>query len=116
MSDIELFNKFKQTEGSPFPVNDGKQWVFRFSNGYGASVINHSGAYSDNMSGELAVVKWNGEGDNDFDLVYDTPVAGDVLGWLTVSEIAEVLEQIEALPPTVESLIELIDSGSGLWE
>ena len=68
----------------------GKQWKFRFPNGYGASVINdgygaRAGLY------ELAVL-----GPDDH-LTYDTPVTDDVLGHLTEADVADALDRIAAL-------------------
>lgn len=77
-------------------VIGGKQWTFRFDNGFGASVINdgygqESGLY------ELAVLNSSGS------LTYDTPVTDDVLGFLTVEEVVEALDKIEALPAEVSA-------------
>jgi hypothetical protein len=79
-----------------------RQLVFRFPNGYGASVIN-DGYGKANESFELAVIKFTG---NDFKLVYDTPVTGDVLGWLKVPELFAKLSEIEALPPLTNTVID----------
>ena len=73
------------------PVGDGTQLLFRFDNGYGASLINHSGSYGN----EIAVIEWAGA---NYDLVYDTPITDDVLGWLSPDEIETVLDAIKALP------------------
>lgn len=54
-----------------------------FSNGYGVSVIRHEGSYGGRLGlFELAVLR-------DGNIVYDTPVAGDVLGWLTPEEVVD---------------------------
>lgn len=72
----------------------GTQLVFRFPNGYGASLINGPGSYGY----ELAVTKFYGPGDDDWHLCYDTPVTSDVLGWLGPDDIEAALDQINALP------------------
>lgn len=71
-------------------LNGGWQCLYRFDNGYGASVVNHSFSYGT----ELAVLKWDGK---DFELTYDTPITGDVIGHLTESGVAELLERISNL-------------------
>lgn len=68
----------------------GTQKVYRFNNGYGASVIRH--AYS--RGTELAVLKWEGD---DFEIAYDTPITDDVIGHLSPFEVDEVLYRIAAL-------------------
>lgn len=69
---------------------EGKQWKFRFDNGFGASVINdgygkHEGLY------ELAVL------DSEGHLTYETPVTDDVLGYLSPDEVGAALDQIASL-------------------
>ena len=76
------------------------QTVSRFDNGYGASVIDHGGGYEDGLF-EIAVVKWTktSEGFSDFwDICYDTPIADDVIGHLTIDEVVEIIERIKKLP------------------
>lgn len=75
----------------------GQKWKFRFDNGYGASVINDGYGAEEGLY-ELAVL------DRDDHLTYSTPVTDDVLGWLTVEQVVEALDQIEALTP--ESIAE----------
>ncbi len=84
---------------SPFitrPALGGVQKLFHFPNGYGASVVRHTGSYGHEVGlWELAVVEWVGE---DFSLCYSTPITDDVLGRLTWDEVQEALEQIRVLP------------------
>ena len=74
-------------------VHGGTQKIFEFANGYGASVVSHNYSYG-GISGlwELAVL------DQDGDLVYDTPVTDDVLGYLSEEEVEKHLQAIAALP------------------
>jgi hypothetical protein len=65
----------------------GVHYVITVPNGYGASVINHPHS----AGVELAVVGRDGA------LNYDTPVTGDVLGWLTPDLLADALGQVAAL-------------------
>ena len=73
-------------------INGGTQDIYRFDNGYGASVVNHSFSYGT----ELAVIQFHGK-DIEFSLVYSTPITDDVIGNLTDDEVEEVLQQIKDL-------------------
>ena len=76
------------------------QNISRFDNGYGASVIDN-GYGSDKGLYELAVVKWTktSEGFSDFwDICYDTPIADDVIGRLSMDKVIEIIEKIKELP------------------
>ena len=77
----------------------GVQRLYRFPNGYGASVIQFDGSYG-SRSGrwELAVLKFNGPGIGDYSLCYTTELADDVLGYLTEEEVDDLLDQIKTLP------------------
>jgi hypothetical protein len=74
----------------------GEQMLFRFDNGYGASIINNDMSYGI----ELAVIYWEGE---DFHLIYDTPITDDVIGYLDRDRAETLLEAIEKLPPRLTS-------------
>lgn len=72
------------------------QWLYRFPNGYGASVVQGKVTYGGEQGKyELAVIVFEGD---DWNLTYDTPVTNDVIGWLDISAVAELLAQIAALP------------------
>lgn len=78
-------------------VYDGWQYLFEFDNGYGASIIKHSGSYG-GRSGlwELAVVRfYKNDG---WHLCYNTPITDDVLGYLSEAEVMNLLKQIKELP------------------
>lgn len=89
----------------PHPIGmGGEQRLYRFDNGYGASVVRHRFSYGGSAGlWELAVLTFKGEGVEDFDLTYDTPITDDVLGHLTESEVEEKLADIEALPERSEA-------------
>ena len=72
----------------------GWQHIYRFTNGYGASVIDHQFSYGR----ELAVIRFGSEDLDDFGLVYDTPVTDDVIGHLDDDRLADVLDEIAGLP------------------
>lgn len=68
------------------------QKIYNFPNGYGASVISHPNSYGGNQGlFEVAVLR----GD---DIVYDTPITEDTVGFCEFENVAEVLEKIKNLP------------------
>jgi len=64
-----------------------------FDNGYGVSVIS-DGYGGERGLKELAVM-------HDGKLCYDTPITGDVIGYLTDAEVMEIIEQVKQLPKKV---------------
>jgi hypothetical protein len=99
------FGKYELNE-HPHPTGSdrGIQCKIIFDNGYGASIVRFGfpfregelvGSYGVNQGlWELAVIK----GDiDDFELVYDTPITNDVLGYLSEDEVGEILARIEEL-------------------
>lgn len=69
--------------------------VYKFPNGFGASVIMNSFSYGGRERlWELAMIKFI---DNDnYELFYDDEITnGDVLGYLTTVEVEETLEKIK---------------------
>ena len=78
------------------PIGNGSQTIYKFPNGYGASVVQFRGSYGyESGKFELAVLKF--EGDN-WSLTYETPITEDVLGHLSPEEIESTLDSIEQLP------------------
>ena len=71
-------------------IHDGVQVVFRFENGYGASVVFHSHSYGI----ELAVAKFKSEENIEWGLCYDTPITNDVIGHLNQEELEKILTDI----------------------
>ena len=67
------------------------QKIYRYDNGFGASIINNP--MSNSL--ELAVLEFDGD---DWEIVYDTPIADDVLSYLDLEEVFEIFKQIKALP------------------
>ncbi len=79
-------------------LNGGEQKVYRFDNGFGASVVRGPYTYGGDAGlFEVAVVKFHGDGANSFKITYDTPITDDVLGYQTDEDVADVLAQIAAL-------------------
>lgn len=69
------------------------QRVYKFPNGYGASVIMGGNAYSDiDHPYEVAVIGLDNH------LCYTTPITDDVIGYLDADGVNDVLNQIMALP------------------
>lgn len=92
----------EKIKDGPHPADAmGKHIIYRFDNGYGASVVRFYGSYGYEQGlWELAVIKFEGE-KNDFKLCYDTPITDDVIGYLTMPKVDELLDLIEALPKEV---------------
>ena len=79
-------------------INEGIQKVYRFNNGYGASVVRNNFSYGHNAGlWELAVLKFENNGSDDADLCYDTEITDDVVGYLTDNEVVVLLERIRGL-------------------
>ena len=77
------------------PMFDGIQYLFKFDNGYGASVVKFEGTYGyEEDLWELAVIEFVESGD--YELTYDTPIT-DVMGHLTDEKVSELLGEIKKL-------------------
>ena len=91
-------NVFEGTDGLisyQYRQYRGEQWKFKFSNGYGASVLfaNFSYGYSEGLF-ELAVVKWN---DDYMELCYDTEITNDVVRNASKEDVLSILDKIKSL-------------------
>lgn len=99
MSDMIVLDNLKDYIFSTRSGDDigNAQIVFKFPNGYGASVVRGKYTYGgDQGLFELAVIKFTTE--KSWGIVYDTPITNDVIGYLEVEEVFELLETIKALP------------------
>lgn len=86
---------------------DGCQYVFRFNNGFGASVVKHRGSYGhEDDKWELAVIKFNPEIDGDWSLTYETDITDDVIGWLNDDDVNDLLDRIKNLDKDGKETIE----------
>lgn len=84
----------------------GTQKLYRFANGYGASVVQFVYSYGgDEGLWELAVLLLTGPKEMDYELTYDTPITSDVEGRLTEDEVDALLAKIEALPRSSNKVI-----------
>ena len=87
-----------QTE-RPHPASiGGVQKIYRFANGYGASVVQFRGSYGfEDGLWELAVIKFIDSKTDHFRITYETPLTTDVIGHLSLDEVESTLDQIAAL-------------------
>ena len=97
---LELyFNSYKPVRVTE--ADGGVQYVFKFDNGYGASVIQHKNSYGGDFGlWELAVVQFYVA--NEFMIAYDTPITNDVLSHLTTIDVCSTLDQIQQLKVRVK--------------
>lgn len=70
----------------------GQQRVYRFPNGYGASVVQHP--FLEKGMVELAVIRFDGK--TSWDITYDTPITNDVMV-VKEEELDSVLESISKI-------------------
>ena len=78
-------------------LKDGTQEIYKYNNSYGASVVCHESSYGGKEGfKELAVLKFGSENPLDYDLVYDTPITTDVLGWLSNRAVKRTLWKIKS--------------------
>jgi hypothetical protein len=87
--------KFTDLNFEPHPNIDGIRAVYFFDNSYGVSVIKSEYSYGgrDGLY-EVAVLRGNSD---EWDIVYDTSITEDVVGYLSKDGVDEVLMQVEAL-------------------
>lgn len=80
------------------PLSDGVQHIYRFPNGFGASVIQTSGSYG-GAEGlwELYMIQWWADSPTAWDLVRNKTLFPGVLGWLDDIDLQLALEEIKAL-------------------
>lgn len=73
-------------------MNFGYQKFVEFDNGYTASIVCNDMSYgSDRGQFEIAIL-YNS------DIVYDTGLTNDVIGFLDFQDVADTLKKIEQLP------------------
>jgi hypothetical protein len=84
---------FKDLEFVPhYTGMGGVMSRIQFDNGYGVSVVKTPYTYGgDNGKYELAVLGTDG------DLTYDTPITIAVLGYLSPTEVTDIMKQIQKL-------------------
>ena len=94
---VSKIKEFKEFLSKEELMMGGFHVEFEFPNGYGASIIQHSGSYGL----ELAVLK-------DGHLYYDSPITDDVIGYLTIKELKETLRGIQSLPKDESHNLQLL--------
>jgi hypothetical protein len=73
-------------------MNFGYQKFVEFDNGYTASVVSNDMSYgSDRGLFEIAILHGS-------EIVYDTGLTEDVIGFLDFQDVADTLKKIEQLP------------------
>ena len=73
-------------------IHDGHGYIYEFDNGFGASVVKHSGSYGNDLGlYEIAVL------DSDGDLCYSTPITDDVIGYANEDKVLDTLHRIKSL-------------------
>lgn len=115
--------KYTPEVDSVHPFGSGRQRIYRFTNGYGASVVRFAmpesgfarsmstltkalvdnsndttfGSYTDNNSEwEVAVIVYGADGG--WRLTYETPITDDVIGHVHDDNLEALLDRIAALP------------------
>jgi hypothetical protein len=84
------FKEFKQIK-----LYDGIQYLAFFPNLYGVSIVKSEWSYGGkNGLWELAVLEG---GEDEWELTYNTPITGNVLGYLTEDEVNEIVDKVIAL-------------------
>jgi hypothetical protein len=104
----ETMEKFTPVIDGVHPAGmGGIQKIYRFKNGYGASVVQTSWTYGGSEGKyELAVVWFMEQNDNrEFELIYDTPITCDVIGHLMLADVEKLLRKIHKLPIRSRELI-----------
>jgi hypothetical protein len=92
-----------KTDDKSIPGYTHHQWIYRFPNGFGASVVQGNHTYGGGEGFyELAVIQFDcpsgvWSGDDQWGLTYETPVTDDVLGWLSIEDVAATLVKIAGL-------------------
>jgi len=73
-------------------MNFGYQKFVQFDNGYSASVVCNDMSYGGDRGLFEVAILYNNE------IVYDTPITPDVVGYLDFQGVADTLREIENLP------------------
>ena len=99
----EDYRKYRRPAIIEFSPDDKSvtsiQYIYRFPNSYGASIVKHSGSYGHALDlWELSVTTWDDDGDH---INYSTPITDDVLGNLTGAMVCDILGKIICLPAIV---------------
>ena len=99
----EDYRKYRQPGIIEYSPDDTSvtsiQYIYRFPNGYGASVAKYSGSCGHVFNlWELSVTTWDDDGDH---VTYSTPITDGVIGNLTGAMVCDILGKIICLPVNV---------------
>lgn len=87
------FKKFERHLVYRNKLFDGVQYVFRFDNNYGASVVKSNSSYGSQYDlWELAIISFNNKV---WSITYSTDITNNVIGYLSNEEVVYCLEQIK---------------------
>lgn len=91
--------KLKAFEDLEFEDRPNGLWgaVMLFQNGFGVSIITGGFTRTDDEGPyELAVLRHEGD-KRQYGLCYDTPITDDVVGYLTVNGVTELMRRVQEL-------------------
>lgn len=92
-----MLEKIEETTYEHRNLHGGDQFIIKFANGYGASIVRHQRSYGYRQGlWELAVI--HNDRTNKWPLCYKTPITNDVIGWLEANRVGEILYKIKGLP------------------
>ena len=78
--------------------NKGMQILFRFPNNYGISLVCHSFSYgNDDNEFEIAIINYDSEDNDYWDICYTTKLTQDVLGYQSKEDVIDVIQKTIAL-------------------
>jgi hypothetical protein len=92
MKTIQQYNQYIIDFNS---INKGMQLMFRFPNNYGVSIVCHSFSYgNDDDRFEIAIIKFHSDDNKDWNLVYDTDITNDVLGYQSKEDVLSIIDRV----------------------
>ena len=76
-------------------IHNGVQYLYRFPNGFGASVVKHDYSYgSEDGLWEVARIKWGSTG---WEFTTNHCDSGDITGWHSDEDVSTILAEIQDL-------------------
>lgn len=93
-TELKVNDEYKQYLITKKELDDGVQYIFKFPNDYGASVIKtrYSYGYKQDLWEMGLIIFFNEDGD--WHLTYERDFDDDVKGYLTGEEVNRLLEKI----------------------
>ena len=96
---MKIFQDLVFVPESSTTGSDTQKALIRFENGYGVSVLTGAGALATiEKPYELAVIKYQNDNDNDYQIIYPTLFNSDVIPCLTSEEVTQYMDIIQSLP------------------